>query len=106
MKDRNAHMERQVRMTLDLLDDPEVLLPRPGLYERTQHRVQAQSTLQSVGRWHVKPVLIALLVALDLFVAYRFLAGAPTTSSDTRSELMELLSGDLNIDGTDIHSRR
>jgi hypothetical protein len=97
--DRDTQIEQRIRNTLDLLEHPATLEPFPGLYHRMQHRMQTRRSLRSPARWHLRPVLLAVLVVVNLTVAYWYMTGARARHDATKLELMEVLSADLNIDG-------
>jgi hypothetical protein len=99
--EKQFRIEQYVQMTLDALDHPESLPPRPGLYDRIRHRLEARSSGRSPIHWHLKPVLLAVLVLLNLSIAYwYFVGGGRSHGPDSKQELIEILSGDLNIPGS------
>lgn len=96
--DRNQNIENLIQATLDQLDHPETLPPRPGLYDRMRIRMDARQPARSFGYLHLKPVLLFGLVLVNFSVAYWYAAGEGGNSrNDARREILELLSTDLNI---------
>lgn len=96
--DKKGKIEEEVRKTLDVLDQKELLPPNPYFYTRVQQRIKANSENNYTVWRYLKPALliILLLINVSTFIWYFNNAGNYSTTED-QQKLIEYLSNDLNL---------
>lgn len=96
--DKKEKIEEEVRKTLGMLDQNESLPPNPYFYTRVQQRINERSGSKSTSLGFLKPALLTILLLINLgtFIWY-FNSSEDYYATDTRQELIEILSSDLNL---------
>ena len=94
---------REVKKTLELLEQTERLKPNPFFFTRVQARIQEK---KKEPAWQglpgiLKPVLLAILLAMNIFTAVYFLStNKVKTSSNVRSELKSEFAQEFRLQTT------
>jgi hypothetical protein len=95
----NERVEKLIQKTLEQFEQPETLPPNPYLYTRIRQRLEERRDNRGMLAANLKLALLAVLVVLNIVVAYRhFTGGEWHTRTESRQELIEILAGDLNLD--------
>ena len=94
---------REVEKTLELLEQAERLKPNPFFFTRVQARIREKKKELA---WQglpgiLKPVLLAILLAVNIFTAAYFLStNKVETSSTVRSELKSEFAQEFRLQTT------
>jgi hypothetical protein len=95
----NERVEKLIQKTLEQFEQPETLSPNPYLYTRIRQRLEERRDNRGMVAANLKLALLAVLVVLNIVVAYRhFTGGERYTQTETHRELIEILAGDLKLD--------
>jgi hypothetical protein len=95
---RKEKIEEEVRKTLGMLDQKESLPPNPYFYTRVKQRINEQSGSKSKTIGFLKPALLTILLLINAatFIWY-YNSTEDYYATETRQELIEILSNDLNL---------
>lgn len=95
---KQEKIEEEIRKTLEAFDQKESLPPNPYFYTRVQQRIKERSGSKSTIWGFLKPALLTclLLINVSTFIWY-FSSSEDYYATDTRQELIEILSSDLNL---------
>lgn len=92
-------IEHEISRTLEQFDQAEKLPPNPYFYTRVQARLEAKQNQQNVFFAILRPAMLTALVVLNLSTAFWYLNDSnQAEQANTRTELIELLSSDLNLE--------
>jgi len=91
-------IEEEIRKTLDAFEQKESLPPNPYFYTRVQQRIKEGSENKSTIWKFLKPLPLAclLLINIGTFIWY-FNTSEVYSATETRQELIEILSYDLDL---------
>lgn len=99
---KKEQIEKQVRETLDLLNNPEQLSPNPYFYTRVQARLEENSQQKHAVSAILRPALLTVLILLNLSSAAWYLKGTSQASqTDSHQELVDLLTNDFQLDNNE-----
>ena len=94
---KKEKIEEQIRMTLDQFDQADQLPPNPYFYTRVQARLDENRRQKHVVFGVLRPALLATLIVINVTTVGWYLGIADQAEqSDSRQDLVELLSGDFN----------
>lgn len=100
--DTSSHIEHLVTLTLEQLDHPDVLPPRPDLHEHILRRMRPLQARRPLAHRLLRPTLLTVLVLVNIAAALWSIDGKQSSvASDSRQELLRILSTDLNIAADD-----
>ncbi len=92
-------IEQEIRKTLDQFDHAEKLPPNPYFYTRVKARIEEKNRKQGIFSTILKPALLTVLIALNLFTAAWYLGGSDQKEqTGSREQLIEILAGDLELE--------
>ncbi|MBI9072637.1 MAG: hypothetical protein JEY94_13625 [Melioribacteraceae bacterium] len=91
-------IEEEIQKTLAQFDNAERLPSNPYFYTRVKQRIDERKKTHRTFFAVLKPATLALLLLINVSTVTWYLNGSTTTSVDTKSELAEILSGDLNLE--------
>ena len=95
---KKERIEEEVRKTLDVFELKESLPPNPYLYTRIQKRIKEKMENNSKILVILKPVLLTILLLINVgTVIWYFNSSEDYYVTETRQELIEILSSDLNL---------
>ena len=91
-------IEEEIRKTLVMFEQKESLPPNPYFYTRVQQRIKEHSANNFTLWGFLKPALLSILLLINVgtFIWY-FNSSEDYYATDTRQELIEILSSDLNL---------
>jgi hypothetical protein len=100
----SERVEKLIQKTLDQFEQPDILPPNPYLYTQIRQRLEQKRETKGLLAANLKLALLAVLVLLNIVVAYRHITGMEGyTQTDARQELIEILAGDLNLNSDRAH---
>ncbi len=98
---KKEKIEQEIDKTLAQFDNAERLPSNPYFYTRVQARLEEKQRPRRSFSAILKPVLFSTLVAINLTTAVWYLSvTSQVNQSETRQELLDILSHDLNLDNT------
>lgn len=96
---KKEKIEQEIQKTMEQFDNAEQLPPNPYFYTRVQARLEDSRKQHRILSAVLKPALFTILVAVNLSTAVWYMGSTDQTSqTDTRTELTEILAGDLKLD--------
>jgi len=96
---KKEKIEQEIQKTLQQFDNAEQLPPNPFFYTRVQARLEQSRKQHRIISAVLKPALFTIVVVINLSTAVWYLDSSDQISqTDTRSELTEILAGDLKLD--------
>ena len=95
---KKEKIEEEVRKTLNVFELKESLPSNPYFYTRIQQRIKEKTENNSTSLGFLKPALLVclLLINVGTFIWY-FNSSEDYYVTETRQELIEILSSDLNL---------
>lgn len=98
---KKDYIDQEVSKTMELLDNQHEIPPNPFFYTRVKARLDKKYKKRNVFSAILKPALFTLLFAINLGTGAWYLSGdQEETQIESRKELIETLSGDLNLDSS------
>ena len=96
---KKEKIEQEIQKTLAQFDKPEKLPSNPHFYTRVQAGLEESLMKRHAVMAVLKPALFTVLVVLNVSTAVWYIdSGEQISQTDSRSELTEILSGDLKLD--------
>lgn len=102
---KKEKIEQEVRQTLESFDQAERLKSNPFLYTRLKARIEEldaqrrQSNGWEIACGVIKPALLLLIIALNIFTATIFLKNRNNKSS-SREQLLNSFAHELTLDSS------
>lgn len=96
---KKEKIEQEINKTLAQFDNAERMLSNPYFYTRVQARLEEKQRQKTGFSAILKPALIIALVVINITTTVWYLNfGTQVNQSESRQELLDILSEDLNLD--------
>lgn len=99
---KNEMIEKQIAKTFEQFDKAEKLPPNPFFYTRVKARIEENQNRRYVFTAVLKPVMLALLLAVNVGTAFWYLDDSEQQNNYSRSDLIKILSNDFNSNNNEI----
>lgn len=92
-------IEQEINKTLEQFEKAERLTANPFFFTRVQQRISERSRKQPAIYRFLKPALVTGLLTINILTFVWYSTGSNVNeTTDSRQELIELLSADFNLE--------